>query len=447
VSWPRLGVRTRLLLAAVGAVAVALVIGVAAFNIVLGQRLSDSAVSLARGQATAALSSLAVVDGKLVVREGLTGRKSVGSPVWVFSGTTPIETPRAAASLTDVAASFVDGPERTIRVNETIRLYGLPVIDQGHRVGTVVAGVPLAAYDETARTALEGSVAMAALLLASVALLSHWILGKALLPVSRMTEDAAAWSETDLDRRFGLGEPYDELTRLAATLDALLARLSLSLRHEQRLTAELSHELRTPLARIATESELALRRERDADEYRDSLEAVHRNAEQMTRAVEGLLAAARQEAGEKRATSDARDGVQAAVAAVAEEADDAGVELYVALPPEQVDVAVEQELVERIVQPLLDNAVRYGRTHVSVILTVEGRWALVDIADDGAGVLEDETDAIFEPGARGSAAVAERRGTGLGLALARRLARSAGGDVIARTDGRGGRFGARLPLA
>ena len=58
MSWPRLGVRTRLLLAAVGAVAVALVIGVAAFNIVLGQRLSDSAVSLARGQATAALSSL-----------------------------------------------------------------------------------------------------------------------------------------------------------------------------------------------------------------------------------------------------------------------------------------------------------------------------------------------------------------------------------------------------
>ena len=443
----RLGVRTRLLLAAVGAVAVALVIGVAAFNIVLEKRLSDSAVSLGRGQATAALTSLAVVNGRLVVREGLTGRKSVGGPVWVFYGTKPIETPRAPASLTDVAESLADGPERTIRVNEAIRLYALPVLDGRNRVGTVVAGVPLAAYDETARTALEGSVAMAAVLLASVALLSHWILGKALLPVSRMTEDAAAWSENDLERRFGLGEPYDELTRLAATLDALLARLSLSLRHEQRLTAELSHELRTPLARIATESELALRRERDADEYRESLEAVHRNAEQMTRAVEGLLAAARQQAAGKRVTSDARAGVRAAAAAVGEEADDSGVELVVTMPPERVEVALEQDMVERIVQPLLDNAVRYGRSYVSVALTTDGASAVVDVTDDGVGVLAHETDSIFEPGARGSAAVAERRGTGLGLALARRLARSAGGDVVARTDGHGGRFDVRLPLA
>ena len=65
-----------------------------------------------------------------------------------------------------------------------------------------------------------------------------------------MTESAASWSEHDLDRRFDLGEPYDELTRLAATLDGLLGRIAASLRHEQRFTAELSHELRTPLARV-----------------------------------------------------------------------------------------------------------------------------------------------------------------------------------------------------
>ena len=110
------------------------------------------------------------------------------------------------------------------------------------------------------------------MLLGAVALLSHWILGKALLPVSRMTDDAAAWSDHDLDRRFDRGEPYDELTRLAATLDAMLERLSASLRHEQRLTAELSHELRTPLARIAAETELALRRDRTEEDYRESLE-------------------------------------------------------------------------------------------------------------------------------------------------------------------------------
>ena len=443
----RLGVRTRLLLAAVGAVAVALVVGVAAFNLVLGQRLSDSAVSLARGQAEAELASLTVVDGSLVSREGLERPDSLGSPVWVFADSRVVEAPRSSAALTAAARSLAGGPNRTIRVNESLRLYAVPVVDRGVRVGTVVAGVSLAPYDETGTTALVGSIGLAAAILVAVALLSHWILGKALAPVSQMTEDAAAWSEHDLDRRFERGAPYDELTRLAATLDALLERLSASLRHEQRLTAEVSHELRTPLARIAAESELALRREREPDEYRESLEAVHRNAEEMTRAVEALLAAARHEAGAKPVTSDAREGVRAAVDALREEAGAAGIEIEISLPPDVVEVAIDAALLERIVHPLIENALRYGHTRVSVDLAVSGGAALVNVSDDGVGLEPGEAQLVFEPGARGSAAVAERRGAGLGLALARRLARSAGGEVVARTDGAGGRFGVRLPLA
>ena len=440
------GVRTRLLLAAVGAVALALVVGVVAFNLFLGQRLSASATSLARAQAEAELSSLEVVDGRLVAPTGLE-EGAVGSPVWVFSGTTVLEKPRVPASLTDAAASLADGPERATRFKESLRLYALPVTDHGHRVGTVVAGVSLAPYDETATIALVGSLGLAVLLLAAVALLSHWILGKALLPVSRMTDDAADWSAHDLDRRFNRGEPYDELTQLAATLDALLGRLSASLRHEQRFTAELSHELRTPLAKIAAESELALRRERTGEGYRASLEAVHRNAEQMTRTVEALVAAARQEAGLSRATSDARNGVRAAVAAVRGQAEAAGIATELALPSSSVQVAVEPELLERIVHPLLDNALRYGRSLVAVELSVNGTSALVTVTDDGAGLAADETERIFEAGVRGLAAADEPRGAGLGLALARRLARTAGGEISADADGGAARFSVTLPLA
>ena len=443
----RVGVRTRLLLAAVGAVAIALAIGVAAFNVVLGQRLSDNAISLARAQAVEELATLEVVNGRLVVHKGLERQEGVGGPVWVFDGERVVEQPAARAELAEAAVSLVGGPEHTVKVGESVRLYALPVRNGGKRVGTVVAGVRLEPYRETATVALVGSVAFAAVILVSVALLAHWILGKALLPVSRMTDDAAAWSENDLDRRFDRGEPYDELTRLAATLDTLLERLSASLRYEQRLTAELSHELRTPLARIAAESELALRRERTEDEYRESLEAVHRNAEQMTRAVEGLLAAAREETGGTRAASDARAAVRAAVVAVEEEAEREGVELAVALPGEPVPVAVPQDLLERILHPLLENAVRYGRTEAVVRLSVEGSSALVDIDDDGAGLEQGEAGSVFDPGVRGTAAVAERRGIGLGLALSLRLARSVGGDVIARPGDDGGRFRVRLPVA
>ncbi len=448
MSWPlRLGVRTRLLIAVVGAVALALLIGVAAFNIFLGERLTASAISLARAQAAAELTSLEVVDGKLVSPEGLNEGTPVGSPVWVFADATIVEKPRVPRALTAKAASLAAGPEGTARYKQTLRIYALPVTHGGRRVGTVVAGVPLAPYDETATIAFVGSVALAIALLIAVTLLTHWILGKALLPVKRMTDDAAAWSDHDLGRRFDRGEPYDELTQLAATLDALLERLSASLRHEQRFTAELSHELRTPLAKIAAETELALRRERTSDDYRGSLEAVHRNAEQMTRTVEALVSAARQEAGGQRAPSDAREGVEAAVAAVREEAAAGGIEIALSLPPGSVRVAIEEDLLERIVHPLLDNALRYGRSRVSVTLRTAGMAALVEVTDDGPGLAPTEGELIFEPGVRGAAASDGPRGAGLGLALARRLARSAGGEVLAEARASGGHFDVRLPLA
>ena len=442
----RLGIRTRLLLAVVGALALALIIGVTAFNVILEQRLSASAESLARAQAQAELSSLKVENGKLFAPEGLEERGAVGSTLWVFAGGTIIEKPLVPRRWTKAAASLAGGPEGTGRVQESVRLYALPVIYDGNRVGTVVAGVSLDPYEETATIALVGSIALAVALLVAVALLTHWILGKAFLPVSRMTKDAAAWSDHDLDKRFDQGEPYDELTRLAATLDAMLERLSASLRHEQRFTAELSHELRTPLAKIAAEGELALRRERTNAAYRESLAAILRNAGQMTRTVEALIVAARQ-AGPARVTTDARAGVQLAVAGIRDEAERNGIGVLITLPADETRVAVESDLVERIVHPLLDNALRYGRSEVSIGLVPDGTTVTITVSDNGAGIATDETDRIFEPGVRGSAGAHDQRGAGLGLALARRLARSAGGEIVAHAATTGGRFTVRLPTA
>src|SRR5437868_4278256 len=144
-----------------------------------------------------------------------------------------------------------------------------------------------------------------------------------------MTRQAADWSEHDLDHRFALGAPHDELTELAATLDGLLDRLSASLRHERRFSAELSHELRTPLARVLAESELALRRERTTQEYREALELIHGNAGQLSRTVDALVAAARYEAGGERGTADARAVAEAVAHACSGLATDARVQIDV----------------------------------------------------------------------------------------------------------------------
>lgn len=440
---PRLGIRSRLLVAVVGAVAVALALAVTAFSLLLQQRLSASATALAKGQAAAELSSLEIQDGTLLPPEA-PDEATLGSQIWVFAGSTVLESPSVPKEVDRAARSLAGGAERSLDIGKTTRLYALPVVEGGVRRGTVVSAVSLAPYRDTGRTALVGSIILAVLVLGAVAALSWWMLGRAFLPVSRMTEDAARWSERDLDQRFDLGEPYDELTQLAATLDGLLERIAASVRHEQRFTAELSHELRTPLARAKGQAELMLRREREPEEYRAALDAIGGNIDEMTRTVESLVAAARQEAGHQRSTSDARDAVGAVVSSAREANPSA--DIGVELPSEPVRVAVHAELVERMISPLVENALRYGRAAVDVSLTRNGSIVSIHVVDDGPGVPDDEHVTIFEAGTRGRAAASRSDGAGLGLSLARRLARSAGGEITVTPSDTGGHFTLTLPL-
>ncbi len=189
---------------------------------------------------------------------------------------------------------------------------------------------------------------------------------------------------------------------------------------------------------------MTLRRERSPEDYRTALEAIDANVDEMTRTVETLVAAARHEAGLTQATSDLRVAVGAAVEAAAPAG--SGTAVRLTLPDEPVHVAAEQELLTRIVQPIVDNACRYGRSAVDVDVVRNGSAAWVHVVDDGPGVTSDETERIFEPGAQGDAATSAGDGAGLGLSLARRLARSAGGDVTVTPGAAGGRFSVRLPL-
>jgi len=197
------------------------------------------------------------------------------------------------------------------------------------------------------------------------------------------------------------------------------------MRREQRFSAELSHELRTPLSRISAEADLALRRERDSGEYRQTLEAIRRDADQLSRALETLVAAARQEGGPPRGTADAYSAVEAAIGGCGALAGDGGVEVVLERPSAPIRVGLDSDIAERILQPLVENACRYGRREVRVSLARDTNKVVYTIRDDGPGIAGHERELIFEPGARGTAAAEDGDGAGLGLALARRLARAA----------------------
>ena len=443
----RLGIRRRLFLVVVSALALSLAALIAGFNVLLDRSLSRDAGNLLRARVAAKVAQVRPQQGRLVVGEA-PDAAAPDVPVWVFANGHTLEAPRAGDRVTAAARGLADGFSRTIEVaSADTRLYAAPVVDSGRRLGTVVAAVSLAPYEQTQRTALIGSLAFGAVVLLLVAAGVRWLLASSLRPVARMTRQAAVWSERDLEHRFGLGPPQDEIGELAATLDGLLDRLAASLRREQRFSAELSHELRTPLARVLAESELALRRERTPADYRTALEVVHRNAAQLTKTVDALVAAARHENGTTRGTADAFAVAAGAVDSCEELAADRGVDVVLERPSAPVRLGVEAELAERILQPVLENACRYGRRQVSVSIIRANGGAIYTVEDDGPGVADDERERIFEPGVRGRLAVNGTGGAGLGLALARRLAHSTDGEVKALASAGGGRFLIRLPVA
>jgi len=427
-----------------------------AFNLLLIALLTSDVDDRLKTMAFDASGTISIVGGSVSLPKPSGDIKQFGSQIWVFVGGKTFSSPdvnpaidEAARALRDTVqteglARFVDVPD------QEIRLFGVPLYDPDAetRIGTIVAGLNMAPYARTQRTALVGTVAFTALLLVIVGFVGRWALNSAFRPVARMTSEAEAWSTSDLDQRFEMGDPHDEVTQLAHTLDGMLDRLAASLRRERRFSAEVSHQLRTPVAKIKAEAELALRRERDAAYYQEALGSVLHSADQMARTVETLLAAAQEEGTLARGRADAWRVLEDVVSGVGVLAGERKVQIKAERPSRELRVGVGGDIAAQIIQPVVENACRFAKSKVLLSATRKGKEIHFAVEDDGPGVRDEEKDKIFEPGVRGSAARGESdgaRGAGLGLSLARRLARAAAGDVEVDPGRTGARFGVRLP--
>lgn len=442
----RFGLRERIWLTVVAAMAATLIALTGGFNLLIANRLAHDADNVATARASAELDALKITPAGIDLVETLDAG-GLDTPTWVFSGTKPLEAPRLgrealtlALTLTRRGRGFADLPA------QDLRLYGLPVTSRSRRLGTVVAAVELGPYEEIRRIALLASSLLALLALVAVAATSRWMIARSLRPVSEMTMQAAEWSEQQLDRRFALGEPHDEFTTLATTLDGLLDRVAASLRHEQNLTAELSHELRTPLTQISAETQYALRHGRLTDDQAASFQRILNSARQMTRILDTLMTAARAEAGESQASCDATIAARAAIEPFRQVAADAGVELKLVPPTMPLRIPFDSGVVERILAPLLENACRFADRHVTVEIVPADREIGFAIQDDGPGIPPEDAENVFEPGFRSApAGVALLTSAGLGLPLARRLSRRLGGDVRIADSPAGARIVVDLP--
>jgi heavy metal sensor kinase len=299
----------------------------------------------------------------------------------------------------------------------------------------IVAGSSLEPTDEELESLREilSYVVPLAIVLAGA---GGWFLARqSLAPVAAMAARARRIGVEDLHARLPVANPRDELGRLAETFNALLDRLEASLTQQREFMADASHELRTPVTTARTAAAVALQQpHRDEQEYRDALAIIEQQTTRLSRIVNDMFTLARADTGSyplRHTPLYLDEVVDEVVRAARVLADRKQVAIELAADG-SAGFTGDEDLIRRLVANLIDNAVRFAPagTAVRVELVARPDGCTISVTDNGPGVAPEIQPHIFERFYRGDQARTQTDGgAGLGLALARWIARAHGGDV------------------
>jgi two-component system, OmpR family, sensor kinase len=277
----------------------------------------------------------------------------------------------------------------------------------------------------------------------------RWFCRRALSPLNRMAATAGAMRGVDSAARLPVPDTRDELETFGRSFNGLLDRLQVAYERQRRFTGDASHQLRTPLAALLGQLEVALRRERAPDEYRQALESAHGRASDLRRIVESLLFLTRADADaaapqleplELRTWLSAQIGRWADHPRAADLHGEAG---------GSASVRAHPELLAQGLGNLIDNALKYSRpgTLITCRLREEKGTVRLEVEDEGLGISAEDMPHLFEPFYRSEQArQAGTPGAGLGLSVAARIAAVHGGRIeVESVPGRGSRFTIVLP--
>jgi signal transduction histidine kinase len=274
-----------------------------------------------------------------------------------------------------------------------------------------------------------------ALLLASLA--GYGLAAAALRPVEAMRRRAAAVSGT-APGRLPVPASRDEISRLATTLNEMLARLEAAFEHERRFVANASHELRTPLAMLRTELELALRRPRSHDELEAAVQSAAQETNRLSQLAEDLLLIARADQGalpirkEHVAVDDLFSTVADRFALRAHEQDQ-----DVDTRPTGASIDADPVRIEQALSNLVENALAHGAGSIDLFAVERDNVIELHVADEGAGFPSGFLDRAFDRFSRADEARSSG-GSGLGLSIVALIAEAHGGTANAVNRPEGG---------
>ena len=412
----------------VGGVALALLAGGFAFygalTFAVNRTLDDGALAAAEEVATLVeadrLPSPVPVSGAQVVQVVDAQQRVVGGSA-TADRLTPLLRPEELSRALAGEAIQVPGGRAALAV--PLRVRAVQADAAGGPVSVLVA---LPVGDVLAvRAALKtGLLTLFPLVLLALAAVAWRVVGSTLRPVEELRAQAERISGTGRTERLSVPTATDEVHALALTLNQRLDRLAAGRARQRSFVADAAHELRSPLASIRTQLEVAERLGEGGTLPADLLLDVER----LSRLVEDLLLLARADADTRGPARTSRVDAAGLLAEVAARTP-ARVPVTIR-PAPPVPVLADPEELRRVLQNLLDNAVRHAGSAVELAAEADSGVVRLLVRDDGPGVPVDERERVFERFARrDDARSRDVGGTGLGLPIARELAARAGGTV------------------
>lgn len=337
------------------------------------------------------------------------------------------------------------------RVRPRLRMVTIPIMNNKKVLSIIQVGTSLEDFDETMKKLFIIMIISIPTSISVTIICGYFLAKKALRPVDQIRRAAVKISSRNLDERIDVGGRKDELSRLAQTFNEMISRLKDSFQRINQFSIDVSHELKTPLTILKGETEVALRKDRDNENYKSILSSNLEEIDRMSKIIDDLLLLSKADLKEMKLNVEnvaLRDLIANVCVDMKIFADNKGIGLDVK-ELEDVKLKGDELKLRRMLWNIVENGIKYTQKggKIEIMSYINNGFICIDVKDNGIGIPENDIKYIFDRFYRGDKSRKRESGSGLGLSISKWIAEAHQGIIEVKSKPlEGSLFTIKLPV-